>query len=87
MRFIPKLKARYDHGLVVFVLTFSFVSVSGYGGDEMLEVVRKRVSTIMIGGSVSVVVSMALLPVWAGEDLHDLVAGNLEKLGDFMEGN
>ncbi|CAN0923432.1 Aluminum-activated malate transporter 7 [Linum grandiflorum] len=66
VRFIPKLKARYDHGLVVFVSTFSFVSVSGYDGDKMLEVVWQRAATIMIGASVSVVVSMALLPVWAG---------------------
>ncbi|CAN1171169.1 Aluminum-activated malate transporter 2 [Linum perenne] len=86
MRFVPNLKARYDSGLLVFILTFSFMSVSGYGDNELLEVVRKRVSTIMIGALVSVVVSMALFPVWAGEDLHDLVAGNLEKLGNFMEG-
>ncbi|CAI0541579.1 unnamed protein product [Linum tenue] len=86
VRFIPGVKARYDYGLLIFILTFSFVSVSGYRDDEILDVAQKRVSTIMIGASVCVIVSIALFPVWAGEDLHYLIALNLEKLGNFLEG-
>lgn len=32
------------------------------------------------------IVSVFVCPVWAGEDLHKLVALNLEKLAFFLEG-
>ncbi|KAE8705786.1 Aluminum-activated malate transporter 7 [Hibiscus syriacus] len=37
MRFFPKMKARYDYGLLIFILTFCLVSVSGYRNDQVLE--------------------------------------------------
>ncbi|KAJ4724888.1 Aluminum-activated malate transporter [Melia azedarach] len=36
VRFFPKMKARYDYGLMVFILTFCLISVSGYREDEDL---------------------------------------------------
>ncbi|KAG5238111.1 hypothetical protein OIU76_014622 [Salix suchowensis] len=86
LRFFPKLKARYDYGLLVFILTFSLISVSGFRDDEILELAYKRVSTIMIGGCACVVISIVICPVWAGEDLHNLIALDIEKLGNFLEG-
>ncbi|XP_022756028.1 aluminum-activated malate transporter 2-like isoform X2 [Durio zibethinus] len=85
-RFYPKIKARYDYGLLIFILTFSLISVSGFRDDEILELVHKRSSTVLIGGSTCVIVSIFLFPVWAGEDLHNLIASNMEKLGSFLEG-
>ncbi|KAF5185547.1 Aluminum-activated malate transporter [Thalictrum thalictroides] len=85
-RFFPRIKARYDYGVVVFILTFSLVSVSGYRVDEILEVAHQRLSTVAIGGMICVVVSIMVCPVWAGEDLHKLVAFNIEKIADFLEG-
>ncbi|XVE79168.1 hypothetical protein DITRI_Ditri14bG0036200 [Diplodiscus trichospermus] len=85
-RFYPNIKARYDYGLSIFILTFSFISVSGFRDDEILELAYKRSSTILIGGSTCVIISILLFPVWAGEDLHNLIASNLEKLGSFLEG-
>lgn len=52
----------------------------------MLELAHKRLSTIFIGGSACVIVTILVFPVWAGEDLHNLIASNIEKLGDFLEG-
>ncbi|CAK7332021.1 unnamed protein product [Dovyalis caffra] len=86
LRFFPKIKARYDYGMLIFILTFSLISVSGFRDDEILELAHKRVSTIIIGGSACVIVSIVVCPVWAGEDLHNLIALNIEKLGNFLEG-
>ncbi|KAF9598929.1 hypothetical protein IFM89_033127 [Coptis chinensis] len=85
-RFFPSIKARYDYGVVIFILTFSLVSVSGYRVDEILELAHQRLSTVLIGGMICVIVSIVICPVWAGEDLHKLVALNIEKIADFLEG-
>lgn len=86
IRFFPAVKARYDYGLLIFILTFCLVSISGFRTHEILELAHKRFSTIAIGASVCVIVSIFVCPVWAGEDLHQLVALNLEILGNFLEG-
>ncbi|EEF48659.1 conserved hypothetical protein [Ricinus communis] len=85
-RFFPALKARYDYGLTIFILTFSLVSVSGYRDSQVLKMAHMRVTTIIIGSCTSIIVSILICPVWIGEDLHKLVLGNIEKLGDFLEG-
>ncbi|KNA24066.1 hypothetical protein SOVF_019110 [Spinacia oleracea] len=86
MRFFPKIKARYDYGFLIFILTFSFISISGYRADEILELAHKRLTTIAIGGSVSLLINSLIFPVWAGEELHNSIALNMEKLGLFLEG-
>ncbi|KAL3530320.1 hypothetical protein ACH5RR_009642 [Cinchona calisaya] len=86
VRFFPKLKTRYDYGLLIFILTFCLVSVSGYRDDEVLDIALTRLSTVMIGASASLAVCILLFPVWAGEDLHNLIADNIENLGNFLEG-
>ncbi|XP_073054829.1 aluminum-activated malate transporter 2-like [Primulina eburnea] len=85
LRFHPKLKARYDYGLMIFILTFSLICVSGYRDDEVLDMAYVRLSTVLIGGAVSVFICVFLRPIWAGEDLHGLTAANIEKLGIFLE--
>lgn len=85
-RFYPKFKARYDYGLLIFILTFSMISVSGFRDDEILDLAHERLSTILIGCSTCVIISILIFPVWSGEDLHNLIASNMEKLGSFLEG-
>ncbi|KAI6673993.1 hypothetical protein NL676_001899 [Syzygium grande] len=85
-RFFPRVKARYDYGILIFILTFSMVSVSGYRVKKLLELAHQRLSTIIIGGGICIIVSIFLCPVWAGEDLHKLVALHLEKLAIFLKG-
>ncbi|KAJ6299772.1 hypothetical protein OIU76_020706 [Salix suchowensis] len=84
--FFPEIKARYDYGLLIFILTFAMISVSGFRDDEILELAYRRLSTICIGGAACVIISIMIFPVWAGEDLHNLIALNIEKLGNFLEG-
>ncbi|MBA0757689.1 hypothetical protein Gotri_020765 [Gossypium trilobum] len=86
IRFFPRMKVRYDYGLLIFMLTFCLISVSGYRDEEVLEMAHKRVSTILIGGFTAIFVCIFICPVWAGEDLHNLVANNLEKVASFLEG-
>ncbi|GKV31937.1 hypothetical protein SLEP1_g40590 [Rubroshorea leprosula] len=85
-RFLPLIKARYDYGVLIFILTFSMVAVSGYRVEEILALACERISTILIGGATCIVVSIFICPVWAGEDLHNSVASNLGKLADYLEG-
>jgi len=85
-RFIPSVKARFDYGVMIFILTFSFVSVSGYRVEKLLELARDRVSTIAIGTSICIFTSMLLYPVWAGKELHNLMCKNLERLADSLDG-
>lgn len=85
-RFFPKMRARYDYGVLIFILTFSLISVSGYRDDVVLDMAHRRLSTILIGGLATILVCTLIRPVWAGEDLHKLTASNIEKLGSFLEG-
>lgn len=85
-RFIPSVKARFDYGVMVFILTFSFVSVSSYRVDKLLELARNRVATIAIGTSICIFTSMLFYPVWAGNELHNLVYKNLERLAESLDG-
>ncbi|KAJ6947797.1 hypothetical protein NC651_002227 [Populus alba x Populus x berolinensis] len=86
LRFFPKIKARYDYGMLIFNLTFSMTTVSGFREDQIIDIAKTRLLTIIIGAVVCVIVSIVVFPVWAGEDLHNLIALNIEKLGNSLEG-
>ncbi|KAI3980161.1 hypothetical protein MKX01_033302 [Papaver californicum] len=84
-RFFPGVKARYDYGMVIFILTFSLVAVSAYKTDEILAVAGERLITILIGCVICAVISIFLFPVWAGKDLHKLMFLNIEQLAVFLD--
>ncbi|KAB1211951.1 Aluminum-activated malate transporter 1, partial [Morella rubra] len=67
-------------------VTFSLTTVSGFRDDEILVIALKRLFTAILGGCVCVIISILVCPVWAGEDLHNLIALNLEELANFLEG-
>ena len=80
------MKARYDYGLLIFILTFSLVSVSGYREDKVLQMAYQRVTTIIMGSIIAIVTYICIRHVWIGEELQDLIANNIEKLGNFLQG-
>ncbi|XP_023640681.1 aluminum-activated malate transporter 7 [Capsella rubella] len=86
VRFFPRVKARYDYSLLIFILTFALISVSGFREEQVLMLTHKRISTVIIGGLSCVLISIFVCPVWAGQDLHSLLASNLEKLSFFLLG-
>ena len=87
-RFIPSVKTRFDYGAMIFILTFSMVAVSGYQNqvEELFEITSQRFSTVAVGISLCIIISMIFCPVWAGSELHNLIVRNLEKLADSLEG-
>ena len=87
VRFFPRVKARYDYGILIFILTFSLISVSGFREDEILDLAHKRLSTVIMGGVSCVLISIFICPVWAGQDLHSLLASNFDTLSHFLQGS
>ncbi|TQD73788.1 hypothetical protein C1H46_040679 [Malus baccata] len=83
-RFFPRIKARYDYGVLIFILTFSMVTVSGYQVEGILEMSNQRLLTIAIGGGTCMFISTFVCPVWAGEDLHKLISSNIENLANYL---
>ncbi|XP_040376571.1 aluminum-activated malate transporter 10-like [Oryza brachyantha] len=84
-RFIPTVKARFDYGVTVFVMTYSFVAVSGYRVGDLAALVLDRIVTIAIGIIICLAVCGLICPVWAGQELHLLTARNMEKLASSVE--
>ncbi|KAL0920574.1 hypothetical protein M5K25_009718 [Dendrobium thyrsiflorum] len=85
VRFIPIVKARFDYGILIFILTFNLVAVSGYRVDRLLELAQQRLTTVFIGISICLLVCILVRPVWAGEELHLLTIKNMRKLADSIE--
>lgn len=85
-RLIPSAKSLFDYGAMIFILTFSFVAVSGYRVDKLFEMAHQRISTIIIGTSLCILVIMLVCPIWSGQELHSLIVLNLDKLADSLNG-
>ncbi|KAG6427223.1 hypothetical protein SASPL_111465 [Salvia splendens] len=85
-RFIPSIKARFDYGAMIFILTFSLISVSGYRVEKLFEMAHHRLSTIAIGTSICIITTIVFCPVWAGTELHNLIRNNMDKLSDSLDG-
>ncbi|XP_031262764.1 aluminum-activated malate transporter 10-like isoform X2 [Pistacia vera] len=85
-RFIPSVKARFDYGTMIFILTFSLVAVSGYRVDKLFDLAHQRLSTIIIGTSLCIIVGMVVCPIWAGRELYSLINRNMDKLANSLEG-
>ncbi|XP_028805902.1 aluminum-activated malate transporter 10-like [Neltuma alba] len=85
-RFIPTIKARFDYGAVIFILTYSLVSISGYRVDELWDMAMQRIFTIIIGTSFCIITSITVCPIWAGQELHVSITSNMDKLANSLDG-
>ncbi|KAE9600728.1 putative aluminum-activated malate transporter [Lupinus albus] len=86
MRFSTGLKARYDYGFIIFILTFCMVSLSDDKETTMLKLAQERLLTIIIGCFVAVIVCISICPVWIGQDLHNQIVANMEIIAHFFQG-
>uniref|UniRef100_A0A7N2KN24 Aluminum-activated malate transporter n=1 Tax=Quercus lobata TaxID=97700 RepID=A0A7N2KN24_QUELO len=63
-----------------------FVAMIGYRVDKVLQMAHQRVTTIILGSIIAIVICICIRPVWIGEELQNLIANNIEKLGNFLQG-
>ncbi|GLJ39482.1 hypothetical protein SUGI_0806560 [Cryptomeria japonica] len=84
-RFFPKVKSKYDYGVVIFILTFNFITVSGYRVNNLFQMAWERVSTIAIGCGICLILSLFVSPIWAGEDVHNSLVAKHQGLAESIE--
>jgi len=86
VRFFPWVKTKFDYGILIFILTFALISLSGFRDEEIMDLAESRLSTVVIGGVSCILISIFVCPVWAGQDLHSLLASNFDTLSHFLQG-
>ncbi|PON36820.1 Aluminum-activated malate transporter [Parasponia andersonii] len=73
----PTMKP-YEYGFRVFILTYCFIMASGHRTGEFIHKTVTRYLFIALGAGV--------FPIWAGEDLQNLVAKNFMGVATSLEG-
>ncbi|KAL0813710.1 hypothetical protein Bca101_070153 [Brassica carinata] len=70
----------------VFNSVSIFVVVSGYRTGEFMETAVSRFLMIALGGGIGLLVNTCIYPIWAGDDLHNLIAKNFVNVATSLEG-
>ncbi|XP_028762200.1 aluminum-activated malate transporter 14-like [Neltuma alba] len=85
-RQVPSIKKRYDYGVLIFMLTFNLVIVSGVRADEVLKIARNRLLAIVMGFIVCISVSLIVFPLWTSDELHHSTASRFHDLANTIQG-
>ncbi|KAJ1433057.1 Aluminum-activated malate transporter [Sesbania bispinosa] len=85
-RLVPSIKNRYDYGVMILMLTFNLVVVSGVRpGVKVWELARERFLTILMGFIVCICVSLFVFPLWASDELHDSTISRFQELANTIQ--
>lgn len=84
MKLWPSLK-EYEYSFRVILFTFSLIVVSTYRVGNPVRTTIDRLSSISIGGAVTMVVCSAIFPCWAGDQLHKQIVKNFDCVADSLE--
>uniref|UniRef100_A0A6N2L2T2 Aluminum-activated malate transporter n=1 Tax=Salix viminalis TaxID=40686 RepID=A0A6N2L2T2_SALVM len=85
-RLIPNIKKRYDYGVMIFILTFNLVSVSGLREENVMEIARDRLLMIVLGFAICICTSLFFFPIWASDEIHDSMVSKFVDLASSIEG-
>ena len=86
LRLEPNIKKRYDYGVMIFILTFNLVVVSGVRADEVLKLAKDRLLAIVMGFVVCISVSLFVFPFWTSDELHHSTASKFHHLANTIQG-
>ncbi|KAJ6953882.1 aluminum-activated malate transporter 2-like [Populus alba x Populus x berolinensis] len=85
-RLIPNIKKRYDYGVMIFILTFNLVSVSGLREENVMEIARERLMMIVMGFAICICTTLFFFPAWASDEIHNSMVSRFEDLASSIEG-
>ncbi|KAF3783513.1 Aluminum-activated malate transporter 9 [Nymphaea thermarum] len=75
----------YEYGFRVVLFTFCLIIVSGYRMGNPTRTAMDRLSSIVIGAVVTLLVNVLVFPIWAGEQLHRELIRSFDAVADSLE--
>ncbi|MED6131716.1 hypothetical protein PIB30_012420 [Stylosanthes scabra] len=86
-RTFPSIKKRYEYGVMIFILTFNLVLMSVVREEQQVwEIARDRLLTILIGFIISISVSFFFFPLWSSDQFHCSTLSNFQQLAYAIQG-
>ncbi|XP_031130293.1 aluminum-activated malate transporter 8-like [Ipomoea triloba] len=84
-RFFDPIENKYNDGVMVFILTFIMIAISGDRVEKIWKMCYQRVLAVIIANAICIIISIIVFPVWAAENLPNLVADNIDKVAKSLE--